>query len=290
MSDRTQARDGFEHERAQVREYFERHSEEEWDRLDATLAGRIKYRIHREMMDRNLPDGGLILDAGCGPGRYALGLIRRGFKVVLADFSSTQLELAEKKIREAGLWDGVEGVHEVDIADLSIFANSTFDGVICYGGALSYLRHDAPRALREFTRISKSGATVFSGVMSLYGTMKYGAYLDLDQAFATLGDHLDWTPGTPLPEVVHTRPRSTEFHAPMTLYTAKAYRRLLQSAGLSVIETAAANPLWITRGGLKNMLENEAAARTYADIEVAAATRPELADSGAHVIAAARKP
>jgi ubiquinone/menaquinone biosynthesis C-methylase UbiE len=277
-------------ERDQVREYFERHSEEEWDRLNATLAGRIKYRIHREMLDRHLPESGLILDAGCGPGRYALGLIRHGFKVVLADFSASQLALAEKKIREAGLWAGVEGVHEVDIADLSIFADSTFDSVICFGGALSYLRLDAPRALREFVRVARSGATVFSGVMSLYGTMKYGAYLDLDEAFATLGDHLDWVPGTPLPEVVHTRPESNEFHAPMTLYTAKAFRHLLQAAGLQVMETAAANPLWITQGGLKKMVKNDDAARTYADIEVAAATRPELADSGAHVIAAARKP
>ena len=250
----------------------------------------VKYRIHREMLDRNLPEGGLILDAGCGPGRYALGLIRRGFKVVLADFSAAQLELAEKKIREAGMWGGVEGVHQVDISDLAVFGDNTFDGVICFGGALSYLRHDAPRALRELVRVSKSGTTVFAGVMSLYGTMKYGAYLDLAEAFATLGDHLDWTPGTPLPEVVHTRPESTEFHAPMTLYTAKAFRHLLEAAGLEVMETAAANPLWITQGGLKNMVLNDAAAETYADIEVAAATRPELADSGAHVIAAARKP
>ena len=276
-------------ERKQVREYFEKHSEEEWDRLHSTLAGKIKYRIHREMLDRNLPEGGLILDAGCGPGRYAIGLIRRGYRVVLADFSRSQLQLAEKKIKEAGVWDGVEGVHEVDISDLSILEDSTFDSVICFGGALSYLRHDAPRALHEFVRVSKAGAMVFTGVMSLYGTMKYGAYLDLDNAFATLGEHLDWEPGTPLPEIVHTRPESTEFHAPMTLYTARAFRHMLDAAGLEVEETAAANPLWITQGGLKNMVMNEDAARTYADIEVAAATRPELADSGAHVIAAARK-
>ena len=42
--------------RDQVREYFEKHSEEEWDRLESTLTGKIKYRIHREMMDRNLPE------------------------------------------------------------------------------------------------------------------------------------------------------------------------------------------------------------------------------------------
>ena len=276
-------------EREQVREYFERHSEEEWERLEATLAGRIKYRIHREMLDRHLPENGLILDAGCGPGRYAIGLIRQGYRVVLADFSATQLGVAEKKIKEAGMWDGVEGVHQVDISDLSIFTDHSFDAVICFGGALSYLRHDATRALREFVRVARTGATVFAGVMSLYGTMKYGAYLDLDQAFATLGDHLDWTPGTPLPEVVHTRPNSNEFHAPMTLYTARAFRHLLESAGLEVMETAAANPLWITQGGLKKMVKDEAAAQTYADIEVAASTRPELADSGAHVIAAARK-
>jgi len=275
--------------RDQVREYFEKHSEQEWDRLESTLTGKIKYRIHREMLDRHLPDGGLILDAGCGPGRYAIGLIRRGYRVVLADLSSSQLALARKKIKDAGLWDGVEGIHEADISDLTIFKDNTFDAVVCYGGALSYLRRDASRALREFARVVKPGATVFAGVMSLYGTMKYGAYLDLDNAFATLGEHLEWTPGTPLPEIVHTRRDSTEFHAPMTLYTARAFCQILDAAGLEVQETAAANPLWITQGGLKNLEKNEQAAQTYADIEVAAATRPELADSGAHVIAAARK-
>jgi ubiquinone/menaquinone biosynthesis C-methylase UbiE len=275
--------------REKVRTYFEQHSEEEWDRLGSTLSGQIKFRIHRELLERHLPDSGIILDAGCGPGRYALDLIRRGHQVVLADFSPTQLKLAEKKIREAGLWDGIAGVHQVDITDLSIFTDATFDATVCYGGALSYLREDAPQALAELVRVTKPGGTVFTGVMSLYGTLKYGAYLDADEAFATLGDHFDWTPGTPLPDRVNTRLESDEFHAPMTLYTADALIGMLEDAGLQVLDTAAANPLWITRAGLEKMIENPRAAEIYSEIEVAAAFRPELLEGGAHMIAAARR-
>jgi SAM-dependent methyltransferase len=73
-----------------------------------------------------LAEGDRVLDVGCGPGRHALALARRGIDVVGVDLSEDFVELA----RAAAEADGLPVRFEVgDIRDLAYDAE--FDLVIC---------------------------------------------------------------------------------------------------------------------------------------------------------------
>ncbi len=72
-----------------------------------------------------------ILDIGCGTGRHAIELTKRGYHVTGVDLSGSQLARAREKAKDAGL--SID-FHEQDARDLSF--NSEFDLAImlCEGG------------------------------------------------------------------------------------------------------------------------------------------------------------
>jgi len=69
--------------------------------------------------------GSRILDVGCGTGRHAIELAKRGYRVTGLDISVGMLEVAEEK----ALAHGVE-VHWIQ-ADATQFSLSGFDMVLC---------------------------------------------------------------------------------------------------------------------------------------------------------------
>ncbi len=74
----------------------------------------------------NLPAGGSILDIGCGTGRHAIELAKRGFQVTGIDISSGMLLEAEKAAKKAKVF--VEWIHTDAIKYKS---NKLFDAAIC---------------------------------------------------------------------------------------------------------------------------------------------------------------
>ncbi len=97
---------------------------EEWHRLSATPITRIAYLITTHCLARYLPDAGRILDAGSGPGRYAIDIAKRGYPVAMFDLVSEMLQLGQSKVAEAGISD--KGCYTEDFgAGIFKNANST---------------------------------------------------------------------------------------------------------------------------------------------------------------------
>lgn len=115
-----------------VRQYFDAFSEREWDRLSNSIQGRIKYRIHRQFLAQVVRPEMHVLDAGCGPGRFAIDLIKLGANVTLVDLSSVQLELARSHLSKANLLQGVTAIQQGDITRLDTIDDATFDVTICF--------------------------------------------------------------------------------------------------------------------------------------------------------------
>jgi ubiquinone/menaquinone biosynthesis C-methylase UbiE len=153
---------------ARVRASYDREPEREWDRLTSGAQNRLEFLITRHALRRHLPSldhPRQVLDAGGGPGRYALHLAGSGYRVTLLDLSPGLLELARRHVHAADptVQKNVADIVEGSVTDLSRFPNETFDAVLCLGGVLSHLtdRDTQRRALRELARVGHRNAPLF---------------------------------------------------------------------------------------------------------------------------------
>jgi SAM-dependent methyltransferase len=150
-----------------VKDYYSSQVRAEWRRLIQDAYHRLEYETTLHFLEKYLPEKGLILDAGGGPGRYTIELAKRGYQVILLDFTPANLEFARRQIRRAKLQDRVEGVVEGSIVDLSQFTSNSFDAVVCLGGPLSHVleEHKRDQAISELIRLARKDAPIFVSVM-----------------------------------------------------------------------------------------------------------------------------
>jgi SAM-dependent methyltransferase len=100
--------------------------------LDATLEGDV------ELYAGLAPPGGTFLELGCGTGRLAVALARRGFQVEGVDLAPAMLEQAQAK--RAALAPGIAGrisLRQGDMAALNL--DRRFDAVVCAFFGLAHL-------------------------------------------------------------------------------------------------------------------------------------------------------
>ena len=145
----------------------------EWNRLFQDDFHQLEWNTTWRFLSGYLPKAGLILDAGGGPGRYAVELARKGYDVVLLDLVSANLERAKEEFLKAGVGERVKQVVEGTITDLSRFDDNSFDAVLCLGGPLSHVCPESERAkaVSELVRVAKRDACVFVSVISKYGVL-----------------------------------------------------------------------------------------------------------------------
>src|SRR6266700_6234616 len=150
-----------------VREYYQTRGESEWHRLAAPFDGGVEWELHRRALAEWLPPRSRVLDAGGGPGRWAIWLAQCGHRVVLGDLSPVQLGIARREIAAAGVT--VEDAVELDARDLSQFADGSFDAVLSMGPFYHLLESaDRERAAAEACRVLRPGGRLFATVMTRY--------------------------------------------------------------------------------------------------------------------------
>ena len=274
---------------AATRAHFDKFADREWDRLERTLQGRVKYAIHRRVLDAHIRPGMRVLDVGSGPGRFAIDVARLGARVTLVDLSDVQLELARTRLTEAGVMDLVDGFHRMDVLDMTSLEASSFDAVVCYGGAISYTKERHLDALRQLARVARPGAPVLVSVMSLLGALRLIGPLDAASVLETWVQHLDLDAVRAGADIICTVPTSNEFHRPLVLFTAAGLRSAMKAAGLVVETIAASDPLVPEYLQIPKITASPDASAALIALEVALCERPGLADAGGHIIAVARR-
>ncbi len=165
--------------------------------------------------------GQRVLDIGCGPGRHALALARRGIEVVGVDRSEEFVRLA----REAAA--GLPATFEVlDVRDLGF--EGEFDAAICLcQGGFGLLRGDeGPWLLRAFAKALRPGGALALSAFSAYFAVRHmedGEDLDASSGVlresATLRD---------------ARGEEEEFDMWTTLFTPRELILLAEAAGMIV--------------------------------------------------------
>ncbi len=274
------------YDRERVAAYFNDQRQTEWDRLGSTVNGRIRHAIHRRYLHEALNSVGTenptVLDVGSGPGRFAIDAAQLGSKVMVTDVSQGQIDEAAVRIEEAGLADRMLGYGVHDVLDLSAFDDASFDVVVCFGGAVSYVREQYPRALRELFRVARERVLV--SVMTVHGALRLAGALDASEVFEQPDVTLPWQQILEGEPVIYSR-NAEEWHLPLVLFTSDGLCSAVEDAGGSVVSLATANPLVGERILTPNIDVNSAAERNLTDLEVAMSSHPGLVDAGEHLIA-----
>lgn len=165
----------------QVQSRYAGKAVEEWERLSSTPITRVEYLITSYALEQHLPGGGRILDAGCGPGRYAVDMARQGYRVVMFDLVREMLHLGRHKIAGADLSEEVT-LAQGDLTALP-YPSGHFDAVTSLGAPLSHITDGAARvrAVTELARVLRPGGTLLlTGLQRLAGYRSVVYWLDYD--------------------------------------------------------------------------------------------------------------
>lgn len=156
-----------------IDEFYATAVEGEWKRLVKDTFHQLELNTTLKFLDKYLPNNGLVLDAGGGPGRYTVELAKKGYQMILLDITPELLEKAKRNIRRFGVKKNIKQIVEGSITDLSIFGDETFDAVLCLGGPLSHVEGEENRrkSIIELVRVAKKGAPIFISVIGRLGVL-----------------------------------------------------------------------------------------------------------------------
>ena len=129
----------------------------------------------------------LILEVGCGTGRWVFRLAPMGFRFVLADLSPEMIRHATEKVKERGLGERVIAYHALDICDMQALAAESYDLVLALGAPLT-LCSEPQRAVDECYRLTKPGGHIICDAANRYRTALELAHLN---DLALLGEVLE---------------------------------------------------------------------------------------------------
>lgn len=263
-----------------ISKYYDEYGEREWQRFEENPANMVNFHIHLHYLKQFIQSNDHVLEAGAGPGRFTIELAKLGARITVGDISKTQLNLNKDKVGEAGFEHQIVTRTLLDIVDLSQFPSQSFDAVVCYGGALSYVFDEANRAIAELLRVTKSGGYVLFSVMSLLGSTR--AFLpQILQSVKQFGlesiqDVIDT--GDLVGDV------SNSHHCRM--YRWENLKKLLMGHNCKIICASAANFL---SPGHENVLQeiiklNPELWKRFLEWEVELCKQPGAIESGTHII------
>jgi ubiquinone/menaquinone biosynthesis C-methylase UbiE len=267
-----------------VAESYNRDAEYEWQRLVKDPYRALEFQVVMHHLRKHLPPSGKILDAGGGPGRYAIQLCQAGYEVVLFDLSPGNIALAREKfsVQPPEVRDKLLEAIVGDIRDLSRFEANSFDAVLCLGGPLTHIS-DADgrsRTVSELVRVAKPGAVVCIEVVGYLAVLRTilleFSHELLDPAFEKLVQQGD-----------ATGPTKSMWH----FFRADEIRRLAKSHGLETVEMAGCQGLSTGLIEATNTLaQDEAKWQVWVDLLLQTSTEPAVVDMAEHILYIGRTP
>jgi len=132
-------------------------SAETYDHIsDAYAAEFNEPSDHIDEFLKLIPEGGRILDAGCGPGVDSVYMASLGLEVIGIDLSKKMLELARKKNPNIRF-------ENVDIRGLN-FGKESFDGILASYSLIHIPKKDIPNVIKNFLKILKPNGVICIGI------------------------------------------------------------------------------------------------------------------------------
>lgn len=157
-----------------------------------------------------------VLDAGCGTGRVAIELARRGLDVAGVDLDAAMLAVARRKAPQLSWYEGDIATIELTIPEAPA-RRRLFDTIVLAGNVMIFLVPGSEAAaVANLARHLAPGGALVAGFQLLSGGLAlahYDAYtvqagLELAERWATW-DRQGWSPGSDYAVSVHRRRRGT---------------------------------------------------------------------------------
>lgn len=147
---------------SKIIDYYNRF--DEWGRLEREP---IEFEVNWHFIKKHIPDTGVILDNGAGPGKYSMRLANEGYKVTLTDLTPKLVEIAKNKAVELNVIDQFNGFFVEDARELHHLENEKFDASLMLG-PMYHLQaeNDRVKAINELYRVTKKDGIVFVAYMS----------------------------------------------------------------------------------------------------------------------------
>jgi SAM-dependent methyltransferase len=178
-----------------------------------------------------LDPGMRVLDVGCGPGRHALALARRGYQVVGVDHSAEFVRLARAAANADQLTVTFE---ELDVRDLN--RPGEFDATICLcqgGFGLLGGRDEAAAFARIADTVRPGGALAVSAFSAAFAVRHLEAGEEYDPATGVLHERAT---------VRDPEGAEEQFDLWTTCFTGRELELLARSAGLTHVEVHGVTP------------------------------------------------
>ncbi len=263
---------------SQVAAAYNQNPDREWERLARDPYHTLEFLVTWHYLQKHLPPHGQILDAGGGPGRYALKLCQAGYEVVLLDISAGLISIAknifkaEPEIVQNRLLEVVVG----DIRNLSHLETNRFDAVLCLGGPLTHISDEIGRhqALTELVRVARPGAVVCVSVMGYWAVLRtiMARFSDelVTPSLQTLVERGD-TPGS----------TKTMWH----FFRADELRQNAESCGLTTLEMAGCEGLSTGLAAATNILgQDETKWQRWVELVIKTSAVPTIVDMAEHIL------
>jgi SAM-dependent methyltransferase len=260
-----------------VADIYDKDPQGEWRRLERDAYHSLEFQVTMHFLRKHLPPAGTVLDAGGGPGRYAIALCRAGYHVVLLDLSSGVIAKAKEMfdLEPPSVRSNLLECAVGDIRDLSRFESGQFDAVLCLGGPLSHINdaREREQAMVELVRVAKPGGVVavaVIGYLALLRTILMGFTDELvDPVCHDLLQRGDAVA------------RGTVWH----FFRAEELRRLAESCGLTTLEMAGCEGLSTGLGDATNRCAaNDALWQRWLEWVLASAAEPAVVDMAEHIL------
>lgn len=158
------------------RDRYNSYGDREWTRLEKDGQGELLYRVHLEILSRHIKANDRVLEIGAGSGRYTKDIVQLCKSLTVADISEHQIEFNKAKMKELSLFSRIESFHVLDMLNMGVFPDASFDCIVCIGGVINYLLDKEKDGVAEMLRVLKPGGLMIVGAMSFIGASLY--YLD----------------------------------------------------------------------------------------------------------------